>query len=82
MGTTQRRSIRIVSIMLLILIALMVLAPAAGAFEAMSGDTIVIGAGEVIEDDLYVGASTFTLNGTIRGDLIVAGCTLIINGVV
>ncbi len=52
------------------------------AFESQGGDTVVIEADEVIEDDLYVGAGTFTLNGTVKGDLIVFGNTIEVNGTV
>jgi cytoskeletal protein CcmA (bactofilin family) len=66
----------------LICLVLFALVPAALAFEGRGGDTVVIGAGEVIEDDLYVGAGTFTLDGTVQGDLIVFGSTIEINGTV
>ena len=66
----------------LICLVLFTLVPAALAFESRGGDTVVIGADEVIEDDLYVGAGTFTLNGTVKGDLIVFGGTIEINGTV
>jgi cytoskeletal protein CcmA (bactofilin family) len=66
----------------LICLVLFTLVPVALAFESRGGDTVVIGAGEVIEDDLYVGANRFTLDGTIKGDLIVFGTTIEINGTV
>jgi cytoskeletal protein CcmA (bactofilin family) len=66
----------------LICLFLFTFAPEALAFESRSGNTVVIGADEVIEDDLYVGANTFTLNGTVKGDLIVFGGTVEINGTV
>lgn len=66
----------------LICLALFTLAPVALAFQGRSGDTVVIGADEVIEDDLYVGAGAFTLDGTVKGDLIVFGGTIEINGTV
>lgn len=56
--------------------------PAARAFEGRGGDVVVIGADEVIDDDLYVGAGEFRLDGTVRGDLVVFGGTLTINGTV
>ena len=56
--------------------------PSCVGFEGRSGETVVIGAGEVIEDDLYVGANTFTLDGTIKGDLVVFGSIIEINGTV
>ncbi len=48
------------------------------AVEFRGGNDVVIRAGEVIEDDLYVAANMFTLNGTIKGDLIVMGTNITI----
>jgi cytoskeletal protein CcmA (bactofilin family) len=70
---------RLISLVCLVLFTLV---PATLAFEGRGGDTVVIGADEVIEDDLYVGANTFTLEGTIKGDLIAFGSTVEINGTV
>lgn len=50
------------------------------AFDGRGGDKVVIEAGEVINDDLYVGAQEFVLDGTVNGDLIVFGQTVTING--
>jgi len=52
----------------------------ASAFDGRSGENIVIKSDEVIDDDLYVTAGTFVLDGTVNGDLIVVGQTLTING--
>jgi cytoskeletal protein CcmA (bactofilin family) len=52
----------------------------AGAFDGRSGEDIVIPSDEVIDDDLYVTAGTFVLDGTVNGDLIVVGRTITING--
>jgi cytoskeletal protein CcmA (bactofilin family) len=52
------------------------------AFEGREGDRVVIAADEVIEDDLYVGANEFVLDGTVRGDVIVGGTVITINGTV
>ncbi len=54
----------------------------ARALEFRNGDVIVIGAGEVIDDDVYVSATSFTLDGTVKGDLIVFARTVQINGIV
>jgi cytoskeletal protein CcmA (bactofilin family) len=43
------------------------------AFEFKGGENITIQSGEVIDDDMYVGANEFVLDGTIKGDLIVFG---------
>jgi len=48
------------------------------AFEPREGDRIVINEGEVIEDDLYVTARVFILNGTIKGDLLAAGSAIVV----
>lgn len=50
------------------------------AFDGRSGENIVIERGEVIEDDLYITAATFVLDGSVNGDLIAVGQTLTING--
>jgi len=50
------------------------------AFDGRGGDKVVIEAGEVVNDDLYVGAQEFVLDGTVNGDLIVFGQTVTING--
>ena len=78
----QKRFWKWAGLISLICLVLFTLVPATLAFETREGDNIVIGADEVIEDDLYVGAETFTLDGTIKGDLLVAGSTIKINGTV
>jgi cytoskeletal protein CcmA (bactofilin family) len=52
------------------------------AFDGRTGDVIVIEADEVIEDDVYVSAGEFTLEGTVKGDLIVVGELIVIKGTV
>lgn len=52
------------------------------AFESREGRRVVIGADVVIEDDLFVGAESFVLDGRVKGDLFVAGSDITINGVV
>ncbi len=54
----------------------------ARAFDGRTGDRVVIASNEVIDDDLYVGATEFILDGTVNGDLIVVGQTITINGTV
>ncbi len=77
--TTYRRSVGLLS---LLTVLLLVLAPAAYAFEGRTGEEVVIPTGEVIDDDLYVTANTFRLEGTVKGDLIALGTNVIINGTV
>lgn len=57
---------------LLAVLLLMSVTPAQ-AFTPRSGETVVVQAGEVIDDDLYAGANTVIVKGTIKGDLIAGG---------
>lgn len=65
-----------------ILLAVLVLTftTPARAFDGRSGENVVIQSDEVINDDLYVTARTFVLDGTVNGDLIAMGQTITING--
>jgi hypothetical protein len=74
------RSTRIVSLLSLLVLALFILVPAASAFDGRSGEKVVIGKDEVINDDLFAGGNAVIVDGTINGDLIAAGQTVAING--
>lgn len=73
---------RFLSLCTLVVMLVMVIASPAHAFDGRSGDVVVIEADEVIDDDLYVTAEEFVLDGTVNGDLIAAGRTITINGTV
>ena len=83
MGTTIgklcRRPVWIVACVLFLLAGL---AAPVRAFEFRSGNTVTIGSDEVINDDLFVSASTVVVNGTVNGDLFAAGTNLEVNGTV
>ena len=64
---------------LLALLAL-VAVPSARAAEFVEGGDVVIGADEVIHDDLYVTAGSLVVDGTVLGDLVATGSTITING--
>jgi cytoskeletal protein CcmA (bactofilin family) len=57
----------------LTLISILALASPTRALEFKSGDEVVISQGDVVEDDLYVGADTLIVEGTIAGDLVAFG---------
>ena len=61
---------------------LVVFVPVSQAMGLRSGGRVVIDSDEVIEDDLYVGADEFILNGVVKGDLFVGGESITINGTV
>jgi cytoskeletal protein CcmA (bactofilin family) len=76
----MKRTRRFVSVSVLaVLLALTLITPVY-AFDGRSGDRVIIAAGEVINDDLYVAAQEFVLDGTVNGDLIVFAQTVTING--
>ncbi len=65
----------------MVLAALLLLSPAR-AVETRSGDEIVIGPDEIIEDDLYVTANEVVVEGTVEGDLIAFGSSIVMDGTV
>jgi cytoskeletal protein CcmA (bactofilin family) len=52
------------------------------ALEALSGNEVVVAAGHVITDDLYINANRFVLDGDVEGDLIISALQAEINGTV
>ncbi len=75
-------TIRILSVFALVSLLALTFARPAAAFDGRSGDTVTIKAGEVINDDLYVTANEFVLDGTVNGDLVVFARTITVNGTV
>jgi cytoskeletal protein CcmA (bactofilin family) len=69
-----------VFVSLVLVLTNVVFAASAWAVETRSGENVTIGADEVVEDDLYVGAETVTVEGTVQGDLVAVGGTVRVNG--
>jgi cytoskeletal protein CcmA (bactofilin family) len=78
----QRTPWRRMGLVGILLLLLMMSVPGAHAFESKEGDTVMIGADTVVDDDLYVAAGELVVDGTIEGDLYAAGQTITINGTV
>jgi cytoskeletal protein CcmA (bactofilin family) len=78
MGSTSR----LLRLMLLVVAALVASGGQAAAADIRSGDTITVGAGETIDDDLYAFGGTISVLGTVRGDVIAFSGTVIIGGTV
>ena len=76
------RTRRLLVVAGVVLLTVLLVVPTAWAFEGRGGDVVVIEADEVVDDDLYVAAGEFRLDGTVKGDLFVTGGTLEINGTV
>jgi hypothetical protein len=72
------RKLTVLAILALVLLAL---APSpAAAAEVRTGDTVVVGAGETIDDDLYAFGTSVTVLGRVNGDVVAAGSTVEIAG--
>jgi cytoskeletal protein CcmA (bactofilin family) len=78
----MKTTYKFISIFSLIAILALAFATPAQAFDDRAGDNIEIKAGEVIEDDVYITANNFILEGTVKGDLVIFGQTITINGTV
>jgi hypothetical protein len=68
-----------------LLVVLLLLAVAGSALAAEFGgdeDVYRLAAGEVVDDDLYVGSGEIYIDGTVKGDLFAAGGYIEINGLV
>jgi cytoskeletal protein CcmA (bactofilin family) len=76
------KSQKFLSVFALVALLALVLASPAQAFDGRSGDKIVIASDEVVNDDLYVTAQEFTLDGTVNGDVLAIGRIITINGTV
>jgi cytoskeletal protein CcmA (bactofilin family) len=74
----QRKVFTGLGVVTMVLVLMLTATGSAAALEQRTGQTVVIEAGEVINDDLLVSAETFVLNGTVKGDIIGAGGTLTI----
>jgi cytoskeletal protein CcmA (bactofilin family) len=59
---------------------LLALAEPAEAADIRTGDSITVGAGETINDDLYAFGNTISVLGNVRGDAIAAGATVDLAG--
>jgi len=73
---------KFISILSLLTLLTLTFTTPALAFDGRGGEDVVIKANEIVNDDLYVGANTFVLEGTVKGDLIVFAKTITINGTV
>lgn len=71
-------------LLVIALVAMLLLGGVGSTFasDIRSGDSIRIGTGEVIDDDLIIFGNTIVVNGTVNGDLVAFGNEVTLNGVV
>ena len=70
-----------VGIVATLVLAGLLAAPALAA-EFRRGDVVTIPMGEIVNDDLFISASTVVMDGTVNGDLWVSGTNVEVNGTV
>jgi cytoskeletal protein CcmA (bactofilin family) len=71
----------LIAVVLFSLLSILATTPAY-AFDGRGGDKVVIPADQVVNDDLYVGANVFVLEGTVNGDVVAFAETVTINGTI
>jgi cytoskeletal protein CcmA (bactofilin family) len=64
----------------LVLMFVLLAATPAMAADLRSGDAVVISSGDVIDDDLYIAASSIAINGVVNGDVVSVGSTITVTG--
>jgi len=82
MYTNRRNRVRLIATVGLTLLLIGATAGRAAAFDIRGGNTITIGAGEVIDDDVLLGGNTVVVDGTVNGDLFAGGTDVEVNGTV
>jgi hypothetical protein len=68
-------------VILLAALALAFASPARAA-EIITGDTAVLAAGEVVDDDLFIAGQSVRIEGTVNGDVFAAGNTVEVTGTI
>src|SRR5829696_6705932 len=66
----------------LALLAMLLVTSPGWAVESQSGDQVIIGPDEVVDDDLYAFANEIVVEGTVRGDLVAFGRSVTVDGTV
>ncbi len=80
-NTIVNRNRVLILICLMLLVGLLIV-PSVWAVETQSGDQVIIGPDEVVDDDLYATANQVVVEGTVRGDLVAFGQSVTVDGTV
>jgi hypothetical protein len=73
-------SVNIFTVIVILIVLVLFLTTPVSAFDARSDNAINVSKGEVINDDLYIGANTITIDGTVGGDIWAGARTIFISG--
>ncbi len=81
MDTRKRVSLPGLVIGMAVVLLSLAVSPILGV-ELKSGENVIIGEDEIVNDDLYMTGDTMTVKGRVVGDVVAAGRMIIIEGVV
>jgi len=76
------KAVRFITLLAIVLTVTILLTAPAGAADVRQGENLVIPAGEVVNDDLYLFGSGITIEGTVNGDVIAFADRININGAI
>jgi cytoskeletal protein CcmA (bactofilin family) len=76
------RTYKFFSILTLFIALTITMVSPAYAFDGRNGDKVAIQAGDVVNDDLYITANEFVMDGTVNGDVMALAKTVTVNGTV
>ena len=76
------RTHKLLSAVILFTLLSLSAATPAFAYDGRGGDKVIIQSGQTVDDDLYVGANEFVLDGTVNGDAVAFAQIVTVNGTV
>ena len=76
------RYFRLTGIILLVILLISFVSSPVLAFDVREGETVTVGSGEVVNDDLYIAGGDIVIDGTVNGDIFAVGRSITINGIV
>ncbi|KPK23647.1 MAG: hypothetical protein AMJ70_02925 [Dehalococcoidia bacterium SG8_51_3] len=77
-----KRYFRLTGIILLVILLISFISSPVLAFDVREGETVTVGSGEVVNDDLYIAGGDIVIDGTVNGDIFAVGRSITVNGIV
>jgi len=74
------RYFRLTGIILLVILLMGFVSSPVLAFDIREGETVTVGSGEVVNDDLYIAGGDIVIDGTVNGDVFAVARSITING--
>jgi cytoskeletal protein CcmA (bactofilin family) len=77
-----KNTIRVLSILSLLVVLFALSAAPVFAFDGRSGDKVTISSGETVNGDVYMAGNEITIDGTVNGDVYAVGSRVTIKGTI